>query len=166
MKHYDHIEWILYKKKLFPEEKMLKMEEHLYSCDRCLETFLSLVDNEEIDKANKDLSIDFTDQIMAKIENIYHMPKPKNNKANKKYREIFIYYTAVAAVTLVLTMGGIFTRLVDTLPQVAQSTTTVEAIEIPNIVADVSGRIVNKTADFINNFEVTNIEEDENEREK
>lgn len=54
----------------------------------------------------------------------------------------------------------------DTLPQVAQSTTTVEAIEIPNIVADVSGRIVNKTADFINNFEVTNIEEDENEREK
>ena len=77
MKHYDHIEWILYKKKLFPEEKMLKMEEHLYSCDRCLETFLSLVDNEEIDKANKDLSIDFTDQVMAKIENIYHMPKPK-----------------------------------------------------------------------------------------
>lgn len=166
MKHYDHIEWIFYKKKVLSEEKMMEMEEHLYTCDECLDIFLSLIDNDEVEEAEKSIPIDFTNNIMTEVQNVKHMPKVKTNRPIKKYKEIFTYYVAVAAVTIVLTMGGFYTRLVDTLPNVAKSNAIRDNIELPNIVADVSGRIVNKTSDFINNFEVSNIKEDGNEREE
>ena len=39
MKHYDDIEWIFYKEKVFSDEKQAEMEEHLYTCDKCMDTF-------------------------------------------------------------------------------------------------------------------------------
>lgn len=166
MKHYDQIEWILYKKKVLPEEKIIKMEEHLYTCDECLETFLSLIDTEEIQAVEDTMAEDFTDRVMAKIENIDLIPRTKGKKARKNYREIFVYYTAVAAVTIVLTMGGIFTKLVDAGPHVVQSSSMEENVQIPNMVADLSGRIVSKTSSLINKFEESNIKEDVNERKE
>lgn len=139
------------------------MEEHLYTCDECLETFLSLIDQNDVEEATKSISKGFTSNVMAEIKNVEYIPKAKSNR---KYKEMLTYYIVVASVTIVLTIGGFFTKLVDTLPNVVQSNTIVEKIELPNKVADLSGRIVNKTSDFINRFEISNIKEDGNERKK
>ena len=49
MKHYSREQWVLYKTGRIPEENAF--EEHLRECDGCLETFLSLIDEQEIDRA-------------------------------------------------------------------------------------------------------------------
>ena len=160
MKHYDYIEWIFYKKKVLSEEKMTEMEEHLYTCDDCMNIFFSLIDDEEVEKAEKSLSLDFTANIMINIENMKYMPKPKVSKSKIRSKDILIYYMAVASVTIVLTLGGFYNGLVDMVPYVTQSTTINQNINLPNMVADISGKIVNKTSDFINDFERTNMKED------
>ncbi len=160
MTHYDYIEWIFYKEKVFPKEKMIKMEEHLYTCSECMDIFLSLIDAKEVNKAEEFLSQDFTDGVMKSIENIKHIPKSKVKKSNINYRDVFTYYVAVASVAIVLTLGGFYSGLVDMVPRVTQSTTIKAHTNLPNMVVDISGKIVNRTSDFINNFEISNMKED------
>ncbi len=125
-----------------------------------MDIFLSLIDNEEIEKAERSLSLDFTSSLMASIENAKHITKPKVNKPNARFKEIFIYYVAVASVVIVLTLGGFYSRLVDMVPYVAQATTMNSSIDVPNAVSNISGKIVNKTSNFINNFQISNMKED------
>ena len=67
MKHYDHVEWIFYKNNVLSEEKIIEMEEHLYYCDECLETFLSLIDENEVQEAIKPISEEFTIKLWTRL---------------------------------------------------------------------------------------------------
>ena len=160
MKHYDDIEWIFYKEKILSDEKQIEMEEHLYTCDRCMEIFLSLIDEQEVDKAKDSISENFTADLMASIENVPYKPKNIVKKSNTRFKDIFVYYAAVASVAIVLTLGGFYSGLVDMVPQIGESTVERNNINAPNIVANVSGKIVNKTSNFINSFEISNRKED------
>ena len=160
MKHYDHVEWIFYKRKVFPKEKMIKMEEHLYTCSKCMDIFLSLIDDKEVNNAEESLSQNFTNSVMNSIENRKYVPKSKVKKSNINYMDIFTYYVAVASVAIVLTLGGFYSGLVDMVPRVTQSTTIKDNINLPSMVANISGKIVNRTSHFINNFEISNMKED------
>ncbi|NLW22857.1 MAG: hypothetical protein GXY88_06340 [Tissierellia bacterium] len=160
MKHFDYMEWVFYKEGVLSREKQLEMEEHLYTCDQCMDIFLSLIDEKEVERAEESLSIDFTNKVMKSIENIKYIQRPKLKKGNGSFKDIFIYYAAVASVAIVLTVGGFYSGLVDMVPKVAQSTNIKESSKFPNRIADISGKIVNRTTDFINNFERINIKED------
>lgn len=142
MKHYDDLEWLFYKERIISKEKSKEMEEHLYICNQCMNTFLSLIDNYEIDKAEKSISSNFTNSVMNSIE-----------KPNMTFKNIFGYYVAVATVVVILTWGGFYSGLVDTLPQVAKSTINNSQLSAPEMVFSMSEEIVNKTSSFINNFQ-------------
>lgn len=157
MKHYDYVEWLLYKNNLISLEKKIEMEEHLYNCDDCLEIFLSIIDEDEIENAKEYVPEDFTNNVLKKIsKNKVKKIQPKNNK--RSYIQ-FGYYVAVASVTIFLTMGGFFTNLVDAVPKVSVSIESNKEIEKPNIIYNFSERIVNSTSKFIGSIE--NIEERE-----
>ncbi|WP_025640875.1 hypothetical protein [Schnuerera ultunensis] len=160
MKHYDDIEWIFYKEKILSDEKQIEMEEHLYRCDRCMEIFLSLIDKQEVDKAGDSISENFTADLMANIENLRYKPKTKVKKSNTRFKDMFVYYAAVASVAVVLTLGGFYSGLVDMVPQIGKSTVERHNINAPNVVADVSGKIVSKTSSFINSFEISKSREE------
>ena len=160
MKHYDYIEWLLYKEKMIGEDKLEEMEEHLYICDECMDTFLSLINKGEVYKAQKSISSDFTKGIMGNIKNIEYKPKLKAKKSIIKAKDILGYYIAVASVAIVLTLGGFYSGLVDMVPHVTKSVAKKNNIAFPNMVADISGKMVNKTSNFINNFEISNMKED------
>ncbi|HSH35412.1 hypothetical protein [Schnuerera sp.] len=159
MKHYDEIEWIFYKEKILSDEKQTEMEEHLYTCDRCMEIFLSLIDEQEADKAKDSISENFTANLMGNIENVQYKPKTKAKKSNTRFKDMFVYYVAVASVAIVLTLGGFYSGLVDMVPQIGKSNVVKNNINAPNIIANVSGKIVNRTSNFINNFEIPKSEE-------
>lgn len=159
MKHYDYIEWLLYKEKMIGEDKLEEMEEHLYICDECMETFLSLISKGEVYKAQKSISLNFTQDIMENIKNIEYKPKPKAKKSIIKAKDILGYYIAVASVVIVLTLGGFYSGLVDMAPKIIESTAINERVDLPNAIFNISGRIVNKTSSFIHNFEISNNEE-------
>ena len=80
MKHYDYLEWLLYKEKALSKEKSKEMEEHLYICDNCMDIFLSLIDREEVDRAERSISTNFTSNVMNNIQKVKYKPKSKVEK--------------------------------------------------------------------------------------
>ena len=70
MTHYDYIEWVFYKEKVLSNEKQREMEDHLYICDDCMDTFLSLIDKDEVDRAAEIISSEFTHNVMKNIQKV------------------------------------------------------------------------------------------------
>ncbi|HZK33139.1 MAG TPA: hypothetical protein VFC60_01445 [Tissierellaceae bacterium] len=159
MKHYDYVEWVLYKKNLLNKKTYNEMEEHLFQCDICMDIFLSLIDEEEIENAKFFIPADFNKNLMNKIENITPIKQitKKNKKKQAKFpKDFFLYYTATAAVAILLTAGGIFNTMVDNVPR---------TINIENSKLDTSKiynfteKISQETSNFIYNFSFIKDEE-------
>lgn len=159
MKHYDYVEWLFYKKNMLSIEKMDEMEEHLYSCDECMEIFLSLIDEEEIRMASTIVPEDFNKNIMKKIKS---SKDKKIQPIRKPVKYPFGYFVAVASVTIVLTLGGVFTNLVDTVPNISASVSMLEKPDRPNRIFNLSEKIVNRTSKFIVSIE--NLERNKEEK--
>jgi predicted anti-sigma-YlaC factor YlaD len=160
MKHYDYVEWIFYKEKTLSDKMIQEMEEHLYECNECMDIFLSLINEEEIYKAEETISSDFTSCVIDSIQEIRYKPKITVKRQNTSFKNIFGYYVAVAAVTILLTFGGFYSGLVDAVPQVAKSTVIKDTINKPNIISNLSEEIVNRTSNFVNNFQIFNSREE------
>lgn len=156
MKHYDELEWLFYKERVVSEEKYNEMENHLYECDECMNIFLSLIDNEEINSAEEIISDNFTGSVMDNIKSFKNKSISKVERTNMRFKNIFGYYVAVAAVAIILTWGGFFSSLVDTLPKAAKSAINENTLNTPNIVFNISEKIVNRTSNFIDNFQNIN----------
>ena len=154
MKHYDYVEWLLYKTKSLPIGKLDEMEEHLYNCDICMDIFLSLIDEEEINLASETVPVNFTSNIVDKInKNKAKTIQPKSDKKTFNYQ--FMYYIAVASVTIFLTMGGFYTNLVDSVPKIRESIQIVEERprQMENHIGKFSETIVNSTANLLFSIE-------------
>lgn len=151
MKHYDYVEWLLYKNNALPVEKHAEMEEHLFNCDICLGVFLSLIDEKEIEIAGNLVPEDFNDKVINRIsKNKIIKLKPKDKK--KAFNYYFGYYVAVASVTIVLTLSGFYSNLVETVPRISNSFEIVEE-EKPNVIFNFSEKIVNSTSAFLGSIE-------------
>lgn len=154
MKHYDYIEWLLYKTKSLPIETLDEMGEHLYNCDLCMDIFLSLIDEEEIEEASEFVPEDFTSNVVENIsKNKVKRIEAKTDKKAFNYQ--FMYYVAVASVTIFLTMGGFYTNLVDAVPKITESIQVVEERPNPNRIGKFSEKIVNSTSSLL--FSIENI---------
>lgn len=158
MKHYDYIEWLFYKNEMLSKEKSEEMVQHLYNCDTCMEIFLSLVDENEAEHAGKTISDDFTLKIINNI------PKVKNSKAKikqskKAFNYQFGYYAAVASVTVILTLSGFYSCLVDAVPKLSASVHITE--KHPSIITNFSDSVVDSTSSFL--FSIENIDRDKGE---
>lgn len=159
MKHYDYVEWLFYKKNELSIEKLKEMEQHLYQCDECMEVFLSLIDEDEINLASEIVPIDFNKRVMKEIKE----NKVRSIPQVKKYtKEQFGYFVAVASVTIILTLGGAFTNLVDTVPTISANVSFINKQEKPNLIFSFSEKIVNRTSKFIGSIE--NIERNKEEK--
>ena len=159
MKHYDYVEWLLYKNKALNKEMLDEMEEHLYNCDICMDIFLSLIDEEEVENVNNIISENFTVNVINNISKT--KVKSLNPKQIKKVFNIqFGYYAAVASVTIVLTLGGFYTNLVDAVPKLTASIQIEE--ERPNLIANFSDSIINTTSSFL--ISIENIERNKEEK--
>lgn len=160
MKHYDQLEWVLYKSNLLDSKIYEEMEEHLYTCDDCMEIFLSLIDEEEINQAGSIVSVDFTNNVMNNLKNIRPMKKKSVKKQPKLPNDFFIYYTAVASVAIILTAGGFFSKLVDSVPQITANISIKEEKIMSNAIYNFSEQITKKTSMFINDFQISKNKED------
>ncbi|NLV89636.1 MAG: hypothetical protein GX021_09795 [Tissierellia bacterium] len=158
MKHYDLVEWKLFKENLLQDQIYKEMEEHLISCDQCMEAFLALIDDKEIEMAEAIVPEDFTKNVMKNIENI--RPIKKNQRKKKTYNDFFIYYAAVASVAIILTASGFFGKMVDSIPQVATSINMEESKLKASTFYDFSKKITERTNRFVKNFNLNRIKED------
>ena len=152
MKHYDYVEWLLYKKNLLDEKIHSEMEEHLFQCDQCMDVFIALIDEEEIEAVKSFIPGDFNEKLMKKIGNIIpikQIAKKHKEKQRKFPKDFFLYYTATAAVAIILTAGGVFTSMVDSVPR----TINIEESKFhTNKMYKFTEKITQETSNFIDNF--------------
>lgn len=128
MSHYTRQEWIDFKKHRLPEEKQLQMEQHLQVCDSCMDVWLGLIGQEEIDKAAGMIPDDFGRKAMQLVRAQDKPVSPLSSNVNKR-RRLLAYYTAAAAITLTLVSGGVFQTIVNGLAY--RQTQQISAIEGP-----------------------------------
>lgn len=123
------------------------------------------ITGEEIRAAEALLSSDFTDRLMDRLPRervpLKHTAKP--NRSSKK--NLLVYYTAAASVTLLLMASGVFQALVDTGTKAA-AVVSIESTKAQRLNLDWSSPVVSQAAGFLQNFETRNIGRDKIEKEK
>ncbi|MDF0728948.1 hypothetical protein PY093_20250 [Cytobacillus sp. S13-E01] len=101
MDHYTHEEWLAYINNNLPKATHSELEDHLYSCDQCLELYMEQIDN-QTEQLPEIENINFTDELVSKI----HFEKTK--KSNPFYKHAIFHYGLAAAVTFLLMSSGFF----------------------------------------------------------
>ncbi|MCG0276314.1 MAG: hypothetical protein L5655_09200 [Thermosediminibacteraceae bacterium] len=153
MRHFGKEEWILFKSGHLAKEKSRIMENHLYVCDQCLETFLELITDEEINDAAKKVSPAFDKKVMAAIEkNEARWTQRGNTRKVLVSNKLIAYYVACAMVTIMLMSAGFFQALAGKAQALAVSSVRQEKVQY-SVNFSWPLEIVEKTSDFIRNFE-------------
>lgn len=112
MIHYTQQEWIDFNQHNLPEEIELKMEQHLQTCNSCMDLWLGLITEAEIDVAAVIVPDDFSRSTMNHIQAQANSVAPLSSNRSKR-RRLLAYYTAAAAITLMLVSGGVFQTVVN-----------------------------------------------------
>src|SRR5690606_13818515 len=100
MNHKSYENWLEYVRDELNEETREIYENHLYSCDHCLELYLKAVEAEEFQMPEMADSSSFADSIMHQVTELKKPTSKPKRKISQK-QTIFNYFVA-AAVTLVL----------------------------------------------------------------
>ena len=154
MKHFDDIEWLFYKEDLIPEKKKIEMEEHLYTCDNCMEIFTSLINDKEIKKASEVITANFTENVINKTKDIKIFNNKKPKPSQRSLNDFFIQYVAVALVAVVLTGGGFFGNMIDSVPKINKMIDIKDSRVKADSIYNFSEMITNETSTFINNLKL------------
>lgn len=154
-KCYNRTEWLKYKMGEVSVEQEIEMEEHLSNCANCMEEWLSLITQEELDYADSKLSPAFNDIVIARInhgqEKIVNTRKLE--RRNTRRKNLLIYYAAAASITLFIMGSGVFTYLIDTGPKISRVAADVQQNVQRKGDFDIAKGIVSKTAIWIEKFE-------------
>lgn len=155
MRHYDDVEWKLYKENLLDKKIYDEMQEHLFQCESCMDKFLSTIDDKEVEDAGKILSTDFTDDLMSRLEStrprgIVNIDKYKQKK--RVYNEVLLYYTAIASVAIFLMGSGFFHRMVDGIPEISRNIEEPRISMDTNKINEFSNAVLKATNGFVKSF--------------
>jgi anti-sigma factor RsiW len=116
VKHYHGRAWLLYRQNRIGEEERRLMEEHLASCDLCLQRYLDAGTEQDALLAELLLPPDFSDRVKEMI-------RSRRWQAYKKQRSRSLAnYAVAAAITLVLMSSGIFDLCARELPGILAET--------------------------------------------
>jgi hypothetical protein len=116
MTHYSYEEWMKYVKNELVEEVREIVENHLYSCDQCLDLYLQAVTEAESELPFIENDTHFTDTVMAQVSEI-HLPavklvKEKGKVKKRFYQSVVVHYTIAVAMTILLMTTGVFQSLI------------------------------------------------------
>ena len=104
MSHFSREQW---KEYILSPHKYSAMEEHLLTCDKCLDTYLEVSSEQEDHIFHED----FTTNIMSTVTklDLYE----KEVKKQKWYETTIFHYTLAASLTIILVSGGFFTSILN-----------------------------------------------------
>lgn len=116
----DHISlehWLRYVNNDLDERTREQYEAHLYSCDQCLELYITAVESQEQTLPAMQKEAAFTDLVMQEITAQNNIKKSKNRVIKKKeqhfYEKTIFHYFAAAAMTILLMSSGVLTQVMD-----------------------------------------------------
>lgn len=113
MTHMTYEQWLKYTKGTLDEQTRMHYENHLYSCDHCLELYLQALEATKDELPDLSAPSSFTDSLMAEISKTKkpESKAPKLRKRKSRQREAVVHYVLAAAMTLLLISTGVFSQL-------------------------------------------------------
>lgn len=133
--HYSPEQWAAFKKGFVVEDLRREMEEHLSTCDVCLETYLAMVDVRDVELAEMTLRPDFADRVLSTVarqlgtaqthgrghgyRNGHHQ---RSQNPTPERLTVLRNYAVAAAITLMLLAGGWFDAVSRTAPSALHET--------------------------------------------
>jgi anti-sigma factor RsiW len=139
MRHFSNEEWMSYINDKLSETTCEELEDHLFSCDQCLEVYIKMIDRQAQELPVIDYS-SFTDEIIAEL------PQKKVRKKTLYQRTLF-HYAVAAVITLTLMTTGFFQSVMGVV-------TTVEASSISKPEQSVSNGLMEKALALIEIMDV------------
>jgi len=143
MKHFSNEEWMSYINDKLSETTCEELENHLFSCDLCLEVYIKMIDRQAQELPVIDYS-SFTDEIIAELT---------QKKVRKKilYQRTLFHYAVAAVITLTLMTTGFFQTIMGVV-------TTAEVSSISKPQQSVSNSLMEKSSAL---FEIIDIKQKE-----
>lgn len=111
MKHYRYDEWMQYVKNELDEQKREKLENHLYTCDQCLDDYLQAMSEHESSLPILSNESSFTDLVMAEVSKQKRVVTKKPAAKKAIYQKAIFHYLLAAAATILLMATGAFQSL-------------------------------------------------------
>lgn len=143
MSHFNNEEWRSYINDKLSETTCEELEDHLFSCDQCLEVYMKIIDRQAEELPVIDYS-SFTDEIIAEL--------PQKMVRNKTlYQRTLFHYAVAAVITLTLMTTGFFQTIMGVV-------TTVEVSSISKPQQSVSNSLMEKSLAL---FEIIDIKHKE-----
>lgn len=156
MKHVPVEEWLKYVNGELAENVQLDYEDHLYSCETCLEVYSEVISSHG-EVLPTPSSSTFTNDVMALIQGetvqqpiTNEVQKPGKKKEKSFVQSTIFHYAAAAGFTLLFTFSGVFqsmTGFVDKFEKSAQE-------QQPSV----TETVMNKTLTWFDEWEVKNKE--------
>lgn len=148
MKHYSYEEWMTYVKNEVDKTERKTFENHLYSCDQCLDCYLQVVAEVENDLPIIENEADFTNLIMAQIANskLPQIQKVKEKRKTPFYQTAIFHYSIAAAMTILLMTTGVF-------QSITKYTESVQTPSFQEKETSVTKGIVDKTFAWMDSLE-------------
>jgi hypothetical protein len=149
MKHYNYEEWLSYVKNEVNDSTREDLDNHLYTCDQCLEQYLQAISEHESSLPLLSNESSFTDMVMAGVSKQKEPAAMKPPVKHKKpfYQQAAFHYLIAAAATLLLTFSGVFQSLA----------TYASAIEAPQHIKEkrpsVTEGVIDKTFAWMDSLE-------------
>ncbi|WP_409252729.1 hypothetical protein V1502_02035 [Bacillus sp. SCS-153A] len=142
MKHVSYEEWQKYVEDGLTEKVRERYEEHLYSCDQCMEIYLTALEAGETSFPELSDDQKFTDNIMTEVQRYKEPEVPDTGKKQRFYQQAAFHYFIAAAMTILLMYTGVFQQLTGFAEEFERSSR-------PSI----TNELMNKTTNFIENVE-------------
>ncbi|MDU1847368.1 MAG: hypothetical protein E6778_17695 [Niallia nealsonii] len=144
--HYSKDDWMKYVNDELNEKERAFLENHLYTCDQCLELYIDAVDmQEEILPSISDEAA-FMNDIMQKIS-FENMEIEKIEERKRPFYQSSIFHYAIAAsLTLIMMSAGFFQSII-------KHTETIQKAEVSLKEEPKSGGLVDKTFAWMDSFD-------------
>lgn len=156
MKHYNSEEWRNLGKGL-NNEIQIEMEKHLLDCDACLQLFLEGIDQASLEEARNAIPSDFTVRSCSLIK--AGERKTERYPAHFQRKGLLAYYAAAAAITIMLTGGGVFQSLNNAKMNLQPNPAIHAGSKYEAILFNWPAQLQEKTAELLNTIELRNFKE-------
>lgn len=115
MNHISYKEWLTYVQNKLDDELREEYENHLYSCDHCLELYLQAAEATESQLPELQDELQFTNKVMQGIDVIKQTDQKKEQPVKKQNRrgQTMVHYILAAAMTLLLMSTGVFSQMME-----------------------------------------------------
>jgi hypothetical protein len=142
MKHVTYGEWLKYVEGGLEEQARDQYEEHLYSCDGCMEIYLAALEAGGTSFPDLSDEAGFAESIIGQVQHYKEQDNPLISKKQKFYQKAAFHYVVAAAMTILLMYTGIFQQLIG-------FTEEFERSSHPSFTTE----LMNKTTNLIENVE-------------